>query len=377
VIPAGSLSQTAINLRKLLVDGIDEFNDISRVTIGHPAKILDGHGHGNNSSENQLNLFFYHVEYSGYPADVVSENPFYVRIYCLITAVGDTSTPDTISRGENELRLIGEVMRVFHQNPFIAIAGGEGTEIAELQIIPHALSLDSLNHIWSTQGSETPYRLSVAYEMSLAPVPLAVPVETSPRVGDPRMHSWGAMHRDKGKENDGLISLLPVCEYTEIDIGAEDWAPHIAYVENSGQPAASLHYVHKLNASSVSRLHILIAGKEGAEISLFWSFWLRKKDKTVQAWSADIPATPPSKTISNDSSGDPFYPNRIDPASIDARRIVPLALPAGVGAPDVKTWQATLYATREWSHEVPPGSGNNVNTKIQSNLILFYGDSGS
>ena len=89
------------------------------------------------------------------------------------------------ARAKNDLRLIGEVMRILHEQPVISVSNGTNGEIAQLQIVPHPLNLDNLNHIWSTQG-DTAYRLSVAYEMALAPIPLTEAVERSSLVGEIR-----------------------------------------------------------------------------------------------------------------------------------------------------------------------------------------------
>ena len=189
MLPVSSLSSAAYGLRDLLIRQIDELDDVTHIRIGHPG---DNIKDLEDSDQNCLNLFFYDVNYDGYPADGSSDNPLFVRLHCLITAVGNkTSEPESpgspnsrdVSRGENELRLIGEVMRTLHEQPLLAVSDVDGNPVASLQVVPHTMNLDNLNHIWSTQ-TDISYRLSVAYEMSLAPVPLARPAEASPLVGD-------------------------------------------------------------------------------------------------------------------------------------------------------------------------------------------------
>ncbi len=382
MLAIGSLSEAAFGLRRKLVDNISGLdNDISRIKIGHPGSNLKDL---EDADENGLNLFFYHINYDGYPADGGADNPFYVRLYCLITAIGynikKTAPGNTegrdISKGENELRLIGEVMSVLHKHAIFTLSDADSQEIATLQVVPHSLDMDTLNHIWGTQGSETPYRLSVAYELSLAPIPYGLPTNSSPLVGDPQMLVWGRMERDEDKEREGIIDLKPQVGYVAIDTSMAEWAPHIALVETHADSRKTLQYVSHIAPPLDRTLDILLAGDEGAEIRLYWRVWRRKDDNTVVAWKEDIADVETAQTtIENDSSGDPFYPNRIDPASIDARRVVQVRLPVDVAQSDTKTWQAMLYVERNWEHEDPEDSGTQIVTAIRSNTVLLYGDS--
>lgn len=378
MLPISSLSRVAYELRDLFVSHIDDFNDYENIRIGHPAdtiKQLEG------LDDSGLNLFFYDVNYDGYPADGSSDNPFYVRINCLITAIGQTSTEDDgegtrdVSKGENELRLIGEVMRILHERPVLSIDDGNDNEIAQLQVIPYTMNLDNLNHIWSTQ-SETSYRLSVAYEMSLAPVPFSMPVETSPVVGDSKMLSWGDTSRPKEEEKTGLISLKPTVEYLEIETD-DDWAPHICLVENVDAVPDKLHYVYLISADFNSELDILIAAKNDTSVKLAWNVWRRKKDNSIVAWKEDIAdkVEPLEKQIKDAvDATELFYPNRIDPDNIDSRRIFKVKLPDDIKDSNTKTWQAMLYAIHERNVEMPPDSGKFKTLLSRSNSVLLYGE---
>ncbi len=223
MLPASSLSSAAQGLRSLFLNSIDDVTVLDHIRIGHPA---DNIKELVELDDHCLNLFFYDVGYDGYPADGTIDNPFYVRLHCLITAVShQTSEPESpgsssdrdVSKGENELRLIGEVMRVLHQQPMLSISDPGGRQVAMLQVIPVALNLDNLNHIWSTQ-SDVSYRLSVAYEMALAPIPQTIPVDVAPLVGYPGMEVWGAMSRSPSAQRDGEISMKPEVEYLQVDV---------------------------------------------------------------------------------------------------------------------------------------------------------------
>ena len=114
MVAISSLSVAANELRTLLQTEIVDV-DVEQIKIGHPKETF-----GDMKKDmNHLNLFFYNVQYDGYPVDGLSTDPFYVRLYCLITAVG--AKKSNLSAGENDLRLIGEVMRVLHEQPVIMI----------------------------------------------------------------------------------------------------------------------------------------------------------------------------------------------------------------------------------------------------------------
>ena len=373
MLPVSAMSAAANKLRNLLLDRIDDLDDVKRIRIGHPKDTFEDME--KHKDQNHLNLFFYNVSYDGYPADGLSEDPFYVRLHCLITPVG-AKKEGSPSAGENDLRLIGEVMRVLHEQPVISVDDGNNSEIAQLQIVPHPLNLDDLNHIWSTQG-DTAYRLSVAYEMSLAPIPLAVEVERSPLTGDPQLTVWGAMERRPEKEKEGMISYKPVVEYLEIDTDSEDWMPHICLVEHIDASHKELHYVFKVEGNLNEEMDVLIAGRNNGKVKLVWNVWRRKTDNSIVAWKEDIPDSvlPVKKEVKDDpGSSDPFFPNRIDPNDIDSRRIVKVKLPDDIKESDTKTWQAMLHAIHEWNHEEPADSGEFVTTLIKSNSVLLYGD---
>ncbi|HRF06674.1 MAG: hypothetical protein AW09_000681 [Candidatus Accumulibacter phosphatis] len=377
MLPTSALSFAAYSLRHLFLNNIDELDDVNNIRIGNPAdniKDLD------DAEENALNLFFYNVSYDGYPADGSSDDPFYVRLYCLITAIGHkTKEPESpgpgerdVSKGENELRMIGEVMRILHQQPLLAVDDEQGEQVAMLQVVPHTLNLDNLNHIWSTQN-EISYRLSVAYEMALAPVPRNTRVERSPLVGDPQMLSWGDTARAAGHDRDGIIDLRPRVESVEVDTAADDWMPHIAIMETLADDSTRLHYIHPVDGDTDVALDIVIAGKAGSTLRLVWKLWRRKTDNSIVAWQQDIADVelPADKTLA--AAADDFSPARIDPADIDARIVFHARLPAEVGAVDTKSWQAVLSAVREWSHPDPADPDITRVTPIRSNTVLLYG----
>jgi hypothetical protein len=378
MLPASSLSSAAQGLRNLFLQNIADVTVVDNIRIGHPAdnikELVDLDDHC-------LNLFFYDVAYDGYPVDGSSENPFYVRLHCLITAVShQTTEPESpgsssdrdVSKGENELRLIGEVMRILHQQPLISISDPSGQQVAMLQVVPNALNLDNLNHIWSTQN-DVSYRLSVAYEMALAPVPHVVAVDPAPLVGDPRMVMWGAMSRDQDSEREGEISLKPLVECLQVDTGVDNWMPHICVVQTLLDDSKLLHYVFKLESDLNAAIDILIAGKAGGTVKLFWNVWRKKTDNSVVAWKEAISDTQvPLGKVINAAAVD-FEPGTVDPANINNQSLFQVLLPDDIKGGDTKTWQAVLFAVHEWTHPDPIDTLVNITSSIQSNTLLLYG----
>ncbi len=370
MLPVSAISDAANKLRTLLSNGITDLTS-AEIRIGHPKETLSGMA----EDKHHLNLFYYNVTYDGYPADGLGADPLYVRLFCLITAVGAKSN-GSVSTGENDLRLIGEVMRVLHVNPVLALDGGTGATVASLEVVPHPLNLDNLNHIWSTQGGDTAYRLSVAYEMALAPVPMTVPTQISPLTGDPQIFSWGSMNRSVDPEKQDFRSAKPEVFFLEIDITGDDWIPHICFVEKIDAVHKALHYVFKVTGDLNQPMDVLIAGKENRKVKMVWNVWKRKTDNSVVAWKADIPdtETPLEKEIKKPSGlVGPFFANQIDPETIGASAIFKVKLPDDVRQGDTKTWQAVLCATYEWSYDAPDGSGQ-IKTMIKSNPLMLYGD---
>lgn len=278
MLPVSALSNTANVLRDLFLQEIDDLDAVAQIKIGNPE---DTFADLKNTEKNGLNLFFYSVKYDGYPADGLSSNPFYVRLFCLITAVGfqsQNSEGGTISKGENDLRLIGEVMNVLHKHPLISISDSNSGEIvADLEVVPHNLDLDGLNHIWSTQG-DTSYRLSVAYEMALAPIPLSRAIERSPRVGSFAL----AVHGEAKQEplpsvGFGLESSTPDVPVVTIDTGKTDWSPHLCFVgtDEENRKICLYSYLFQLGSDALTDFQpaLWIATDPNARIDLVWERW--------------------------------------------------------------------------------------------------------
>lgn len=176
------LSLLASSLRSLLAQHIEGL-DIGDVLIGTPRQAKDVATVGDHGPAHALNVFFYRFEPGAYPSSGPPDEPLYVRAHCLLTAFASKNGAgeDGGSAGQNDLRLLGEAMRVLHQHPALALPGATD-EVAAVQIVPIGLSIQELNHIWSMMGAEVGYRPSAAYELALVPIPLVTPVDDRPRV---------------------------------------------------------------------------------------------------------------------------------------------------------------------------------------------------
>ncbi len=149
--------------------------------------------------------------------------------------------------------------------------------------------------------------------------------------------------------------------------------PHICVVETLPDSSKRLHYVSRLAGDLSNPVDILIAGKAGGRVKLYWNVWRKKTDSTVVAWKESIADThmPLNKVIRAAAAG--FEPQTVNPADINNQSLFQVALPDDVKASDSKTWQAVLYAVHEWIHPDPVDPTVNITTLIHSNTILLYG----
>ena len=255
-LPISSLSQVCRSIANFVSTGLNASANSIRVMIGNPTDAVPGASGG----EHHLNLFFYLVEPSGFFPDTNPGDTWWLRLQCLVTGFGIAE--DSISAGENDLRLLGEVMRLFHETPVLDALQVEN-ETFRLQVIFQALNPDDLNHIWSTQG-DVSYRPSVAYEMSLAPV---IPAQRRP--GSPWVGAVGTQIRAditaRRAPYEGEV-LAPPVPLTVVDVSQEDWAPAIALIYQ-GQCAQSLAFAKDSDALQNFAPAVWVAGSvEGSPV---------------------------------------------------------------------------------------------------------------
>lgn len=292
-----------------------------RVPIGPPASAVPGSA----DTDHRVNLFFHRFEPIGFGAEASPSDPLYLRVHCLVTAFGVQE--EGISAGENDLRLLGEVVRLFHEKPVMDAVSAEG-ESVRLQAVFQPLSLDDVNRIWSTQ-KDTAYRPSVAYELALVPIIPRARAPGSPLVGT------------IGQEIRARIE----------DTRHEDWEPQICFVRN-GECLQSLSL--RLGSEELAAFTpaVLVAGELGAEVTLRWQVWDR-----MAGWREEGPTATVAIPVSH-----------IDPDQLPVDSLASLPLPFREHA-----GQAVLYAVRRFRRAADGASGPELEVRSNPLVITLHG----
>ncbi len=293
------------------------------VSMGTPADASPSE----HETNHRLNLFFFRFEVSGFQPDALPGETWLLRAWCLVTPFA--LAEDTISAGENDLRLVGEVLRILHEQPVFRLA--VQAEEYHIQAVFQNLGLEQINQLWSTQG-ETVYRPSVLYEFALAPVVPKTMAGEPRRAGEVRLIAGV----DGGERNDTHIYRPGYRRIAPVN-GEAEWAPGLAFIAD-GEIRESLHFA---SDTVPGTLAVWIAGEPGSEASLQWEIW------SPAGWQTG--GDPVSVTITDAV---------IDPAAIGSATAQPLALPA------TEPGQYLLYARRD----VPLVGGGT--RSVRSNPLL-------
>lgn len=309
-----ALSVSARELRAVLADRLELPQ--GQILIGPPSAVAREQDFGSSNGSDVVNLFFYRTEYDGYPADGSSADPAYFRAYCLITAfcIADAGE-NAVGAGEKELRLLGGVLHHLHAQPFLSLENEASEVVATLQVVPHALSLDDMNHIWATQG-EVPYRLSVAYELAVLPAPLAVAVDRQPRVG-----SLGLGVEIATRAAQSSVSDFQV-ERAQVNASDPAWSPVLRLVQSGKLRLATSLAV----ADAATPVRVAVAGAPGTDVELVWERWDREQGWRRLASVAD--------------------PLRVTSALLDPEAPAPAG--TSVDLPSREAGQLQLTARRTW-----------------------------
>ncbi|MFZ5447966.1 MAG: DUF4255 domain-containing protein [Thermodesulfobacteriota bacterium] len=337
-LPITALSEVCRAIADFVSTGLNASAHSTRIMIGNPTDAAPGQ----SDTDHRLNLFFYLIEPSGFFPHTKPGETWWLRLHCLITGFGVAE--DNISAGENDLRLLGEVIRLFHENPVLDNLK-VNEESFQLQVIFQALTPDDLNHIWSTQG-EVSYRPSVAYELSLVPI-----IPAKPWAGSPLVGSLGYQVRaDKQTRTApfrGQVFSPPV-SVTAIDASREDWTPAICLI-HQGACIQSLALAR--NSAELNNLQprVWIAGEVGAEMTLVWEKWT-----STQGWQRQSEVTEAAASILV-----------MDPEKASEAVTTSLAHPFK----PQEVGQAVLYAERTY---VRPVDGHSVTLRSNPVLLIVY-----
>ncbi|MCB1887879.1 MAG: DUF4255 domain-containing protein [Rhodocyclaceae bacterium] len=313
-MPVGlsSLSQVCRNLAQQVSAGINAV-DRSRVDVllGTPAAAAPA----DTDTNHRLNLFFFRFEPSGFDADLLPGETWLLRMHCLATPFCVDENP--IPAGENDLRVIGEVLRHFHEAPVFDLdVDGDSFRI---QVIFLTLGLDQLNQLWSTQG-DTPYRPSALFEVSLAPVIPRTPAVPAPLAGALGLGIRARM--DAGTE--GIVAGPPEVPAQAPDTSREDWLPALCLVDGTRCLQSAAFAVGSPELATFAP-QAWVAGDPGSQVSLRWERW-----DAATGWQADPPSPP-----------FPVLDAAIDPDDVAGATLQAVTLPF-VGQPG----QMVLYAER-------------------------------
>lgn len=168
MIAPSTLSLAALALRNQI--GKCAKIDVANILLGHPAHVTPA------SSAQAVSIYFFHAYVPGNSGAVDPTMPLDTIVHCLITPLGVATTApgaggDDISSGENDLRLLGQIMRCMHENPLLRVADANAAGICEVEITPLELTIDDLSRIVPTAPATGGFRPSVAYALALLPLP--------------------------------------------------------------------------------------------------------------------------------------------------------------------------------------------------------------
>lgn len=340
-LPRSSLSQVCRAIADFVSLGLDAGANSIQVMIGPPASAAPG----TTDTTHRVNLFFYRIEPSGFfPGDTPGD-PWWVRLHCLVTGFGIEE--EQISAGENDLRLLGEVMRLFHEQPVLS-AFTVGDETFRLQLVFLPLGADDINHIWSSQG-DVSYRPSIAYEMTLVPV---LPRER--RIEPPLVGRIGsevrADHAARTASFGGTLSAPPV-QRAQVNSANPGWEPVISFVAD-GVCAHSLVFGRGSAELAGFQPRVWVAGEPGSPVTLVWQRWT-----SAVGWQE---VAEPLQTTATSLV--------LDPEQVAAAQTVALALPQALRDAG---GQGVLCAQRTW---VRAADGVSVTVRSNPLLVTVFGE---
>ena len=331
-VGVSSISQVCRSLAQQLSTSING-TDRSRidVLVGTPSSAAPAE----TDTNHRLNLFFFRFEPFGFDTDMLPGDTWLLRAQCLMTPFCIDEAPTTA--GENDLRVLGEVLRYFHEQPVFLLTVED--EQFQIQVICLSMGLDQLNQLWSTQG-DTVYRPSALYEISLAPV-----IPLSPTIQPKRVGSLGLdVRATMSATTISTTPATPAVAAMQPSTSKEDWAPALCLVSD-GQclQAASL----ELGSDALADFapEAWIAGVADDEVHLRWETW-----DSESGWRSE-------------EAGDAIVITdiRIDPDEVASATTTAVALPF-----DDRAGQMALYAERTYRRAV-----DGVEITVRSNPVLL------
>ena len=339
-----SLSRVCRSLGQAVGAGINgTAPDVTRVevVIGTPSVAATQE----SDAKHRLNLFFFRFEPSGFFPDNLPGETWLVRMHCLLTPF--CSDEDSVAAGENDLRVIGEVMRFFHEQPTFDLTVGEERYL--IQAIFLTLGLDQLNQLWSTQG-DTVYRPSVMFEMSLAPVQPRTPAIPAPLVGGVSFGARATMEaRFRPPDPAQMRQFVPVVGTLRPSTVFESWAPALCIVSEDDECIQAASFEIGSGALDDFTPAAWVAGLVGSNVVLRWETW-----DATHGW-----------VKLEDTDGPfPIAEAAIDPDQVEDATTREVTLPF-----DNRAGQLALYAERTFLRAV---DGASITVRSNPVLITLY-----
>jgi hypothetical protein len=334
-LPQSTLSRVCRSIADFLAQRLNANANSIRVLIGTPAAAAPTA----SVNEHRVNLFFYRIEPSGFFPDVAPDEIWRVRLHCLVTPFGRTE--GQTSAGENDLRLLGEIVRVFHETPILPEVS-VSAQFVRMEALFHPLTIDEINHLWGTQG-DVAYRPSVAYELTLLPVIPSRLGTGSPLVGTTGTQVYGRMDARHAPLTADGATWFPEVHARRVTGESEEWAPAICLV-HEGVCVESLSFALGSAALTAFTPHVWVAGPGGTAVTLVWEIW----DHAL-GWRTA------GGTQSTIASGE-----ELDPANVADATTASFALPFSN-----HTGQAVLYAERSFTR-----ASDGAALKVRSNPVL-------
>lgn len=319
-LPESSLSIICTSISEFVRTGIGAAANNIAVSIAAPGEIPEA------NDQHRLNLFFYRFEPYGFDADVRPDEVWRLRLFCMITSFGIDE--DDIPAGENDLRVLGEIIRIFREQPVLAAVAVNGEQV-RLQVLFSTVTDEQINQVWSTQG-DTTYRPSVIYEMALAPVVPSELYTEPPLVGTLGNQAFSSMAQRYAPFSG--TPQGPRVAYRHVDISNPQWAPEICWIYED-ECAYSLSFDVESDEFGDLTPAVWVAGDTGDSVDLVWEVW-----DTLEGWrSAGTPqtTTPFSTSIDPDNVPAPV------PSTFPQSVTLAVSIPTGESAA-----QGLLYARR-------------------------------
>jgi len=220
-------------------------------------------GPDESGASRRINLFLYKIQenpfFKNRDWDVSRNNPTQItppplslNLYYLLTpyAQNDAETGNTSAH-----EILGEAMRVLHQYPIFPtqhLSPGLADAHEQIKIIHMPLDMDELSKVWSTFS--TPFRLSVAYEISVVQLD-----QSSDSVRDMpvRIQAVGVPNISAARSVPALQSISPLAgpPGSIVTVLGNNLAGWIAYLDIGTQ-----HLVDGLELNSDSFTFVVPAG---------------------------------------------------------------------------------------------------------------------